>query len=502
MARKSFIVNAGFYTSASFLSVVASLISFPILTRLFEVGEYGLLGLVTGTIPLLVGIGKIGMQHASIRFYSDVNSTKTNWNMAEYFSTLYLTLLLSAGLLFLVWNVLVMTIGETIFENQLICVLFVISSYIVFVRILESAMLNVLRAQEEALKHTIFGVTKRFLVLGVTLCVLFFYKADLVPYFIAVAATEAVMLVIFAYRHIPFKKIRIANFRPKLVKAMVVFGVPMFGMEFGGALMNVADRYIIDAYLGHEAVGAYTSAYTLVDYGQGIVATALIASAIPTFLRINTDDGLDAASIFVTGALRLYIWAAVPIVLILAAAGESILELLAGEAYTAGAVIMPWVALGIAFFGVFELVAAGLYLTGNTGKMFYIILMTAVANIVLNMICVPKYGLIGAAGTTLVCYLGCIAASYFWSRRYLRIAVPWQSLLKSIAAGMLMFLVLSAWSPKELFLEIAYKGSLGLILYILLLLLFDRDAKKMLLRALPDRATRLAKQKVWARAGA
>lgn len=491
MAKKSFIVNAGFYTSASFLGVLASLISFPILTRLFEIGEYGLLGLVTGTIPLLTGLGKIGMQHASIRFYSDVNSDKTNWNMKEYYSSLYLTLLFAASVLFLVWNVLVMTVGEIIFEDQLLCVLFVISSYIVFIRIIESAILNVLRAQEEAFKHTVYGVSKRFLVLGVTLCVLFFYKADLIPYFIALAATEAVLLVLFAIRHIPFKKIRLSAFRPKLVKAMIVFGVPMFGMEFGGALMNIADRYIINAYMGKEAVGAYASAYTLVDYGQGIVATALIASAIPTFLRINSDDGLEAARSFLTDALRLYIWAAIPIVFILASAGAPVLEFLAGEDYTKGAIIMPWVALGIALFGLFELVAAGLYLSGNTGKMFYIILATALANIAMNLIWVPKYGLMGAAGTTLLCYVGCIVASYAWSRRYLRIDIPWASLLKSTLAGGICYIVVSAWSPEILLLEIVFKGSVGVVLYILLLAMLDADAKVSMCKILPQRAQRL-----------
>lgn len=477
MADKSFLRNASLYSSASFVTVIASLISFPILTRMFEVGEYGMLGLITGTIPLLVAVGKIGMQHASIRFYSDVSNGGTPWTMVHYYSSLYLTLMLSAGTLFLIWNIFVMTVGEEIFDDLTLCILFVISSYIVLVRILESAMLNVLQAQEKAGRHAIFKVCKKLLVLAATLGTLFFYKAELIPYFQALAIAEAVLLVGFALYFIPFKSIKLSGYKKSLVASMMAFGIPMFGMEFGGALMNVADRYIINAYLTKEQLGAYSSAYTLVDYAQGIVTTALIASAIPMFLRLNAKQGLDQAQQFLTGALRVYIWAAMPVIFIVASAGESILTFLAGEDYAVGAPVMPWVAAGIGLFGVFELVAAGLYLSKNTGKMFYIVLGTAIANIALNLFAIPRFGLLGAAVTTLLCYFAAIVASYQWGKRYLHIRIPWSSLARATLAGALMYAGLSLWSPETVLLDVLYKGTVGLMIYALLILLFDRDAR-------------------------
>lgn len=488
MASSSFLRNASFYSSASFITVIASLISFPILTRMFEVGEYGMLGLITGTIPLLVAVGKIGMQHASIRFYSDVSHGGTPWTMVQYYSSLYLTLMLSAGTLFLIWNIFVMTVGEEIFDDLTLCILFVISSYIVLVRILESAMLNVLQAQEQAAKHTIFKVCKKLLVLVATLGTLFFYKAELIPYFQALAIAEAVLLVGFALYFVPFKKIKLSGYKKSLVASMMAFGIPMFGMEFGGALMNVADRYIINAYLSKEQLGAYSSAYTLVDYAQGIVTTALIASAIPMFLRLNAKEGLDNAQRFLTGALRVYIWAAMPVIFIVAAAGQSILTFLAGEDYASGAPVMPWIAAAIGLFGVFELVAAGLYLSKNTGKMFYIIVATAVANIALNLYAIPRYGLMGAAVTTLVCYFVAIVASYLWGRRYLHIQIPWLSLAKAALAGSLMYAFLNLWSPEMPLLDVLYKGSVGLMIYALLIVLLDSDARFELGKLRPAKA--------------
>lgn len=492
MGKKSFIKNAGFYSSASLLTVIASFISFPILTRLFEVGEYGMLGLVTGTIPLLVGLGKAGMQHASIRFYSDIARGKSDWSLKEYFSSLYLFLMFSSTLMLVVWNILVMTIGELIFEDKMLCVLFVISSYLVFTRILESPIVNVLQAQEEAFQQTIYKVVKRFVSLGATIAVLVFYAAELRWYFIALGVTEFALLLYFGMKHVPFQHIRVSSFRPKLVVAMMAFGVPMFGMEFIGGFLNIADRFIINHFLGAVELGKYASAATLVEYGQGIVTTALIASAIPTFLRLNSDKGIETAQRFLANALRIYIWVAVPVIFILASAGQSVLGFLAGAQYAEGAHVMPWIAVGVALFGVFELMGAGLYLSNNTGKMFWIAFVTALANLLLNVIAIPKWGIIGAAVTTAICYFGCIVATYLWSRRYLTIHIPWSSLSKSLLAGASILLVHSLWAPTIPFIDAAYRCVSGLMIYALVIMLLDKTAREELARVLPERLVRSA----------
>ena len=475
-----FLKNASLYTGASFFYVLASLISFPILTRVLEVEQYGMLGLVTATIPVLVGIGKFGLQHASIRFYSEIRSKQSSWTIEQYFSTLFISLVFSSLLMFLVWNGVVLAVGEQLFKSDLLCTLLLISSYIIVVRILESAMLNVLQAQEEALKHTIYKVVKRVVVLAATLTTLLFYRADLLPYFIVLSVVEVVVLLVFGFSFIPLGSIRLGHYRSQLVIAMMTFGVPMFGMELGAAIMNIADRYIINAVIGPEQLGFYSSAFTLVEYGQGIVTTALVASAIPVFLRLHSEQGVEQAQQFIETALRYYVWAAVPVVFLIASVGGPLLELLAGERYASGSIVMPWVAAGIGLHGAFEIVAAGFYLSKNTSKLFIIVSVTAIANVLLNYLAIPYFGIMGAAGTTFICYCGCIIASYWGGKRYLKINIPWHSLFVAIVVGGVIYLFHSIYMPENLLAEIAYKSLTGIALYIVLLASFDSRARKFL----------------------
>src|SRR6188768_3547641 len=57
------------YTSASVLVMLAGLISFPLLTRLLDNTQYGILGYYETWLMMAIAVAKLGAQHAIIRFY-------------------------------------------------------------------------------------------------------------------------------------------------------------------------------------------------------------------------------------------------------------------------------------------------------------------------------------------------------------------------------------------------------------------------------------------------
>ena len=57
------------YSTANLLIMLASVVSFPILTRLLDNTQYGILGYYDTWLMLAVAIAKLGAQHAILRFY-------------------------------------------------------------------------------------------------------------------------------------------------------------------------------------------------------------------------------------------------------------------------------------------------------------------------------------------------------------------------------------------------------------------------------------------------
>ena len=73
---RRFAAHTSNYTISSVLVTLAGLVSFPILTRILDVGEYGVMNLIATALSLMVGVAKLGMQHSTLRFYSEIKAGK------------------------------------------------------------------------------------------------------------------------------------------------------------------------------------------------------------------------------------------------------------------------------------------------------------------------------------------------------------------------------------------------------------------------------------------
>ena len=62
------------YSLASLLVTLASIVSFPFLTRIFPVADYGMMSLIGVLVTATAAVGKLGLQQAALRFYSEVRA--------------------------------------------------------------------------------------------------------------------------------------------------------------------------------------------------------------------------------------------------------------------------------------------------------------------------------------------------------------------------------------------------------------------------------------------
>ena len=59
------------------LVMAAGFISFPILTRVLSIEDYGLLGLISTTLFIAIAITKLGAPSSIVRFYPEYESKGT-----------------------------------------------------------------------------------------------------------------------------------------------------------------------------------------------------------------------------------------------------------------------------------------------------------------------------------------------------------------------------------------------------------------------------------------
>ncbi|TXC66421.1 lipopolysaccharide biosynthesis protein [Piscinibacter aquaticus] len=179
MATTGFSKHLSYYTLASVLVTLASVVSFPLLTRLLSVEEYGVMNLVSSALAILVGVAKLGLGNAALRFYSEVRAGKHGVDMNGYASTVVVGMGALGLVVTLGWLAATLLIPATWWNDPLVAPLMAFTSVLVLVRVLESALLNQIRAQELSGLLALFGVVRRYVGLAVIFGVLFWVSRDL-----------------------------------------------------------------------------------------------------------------------------------------------------------------------------------------------------------------------------------------------------------------------------------------------------------------------------------
>jgi O-antigen/teichoic acid export membrane protein len=167
-----------------------------------------------------------------------------------------------------------------------------------------------------------------------------------------------------------------------------------------------------------------------------------------TYARILTYIAL--ASVYVSLALTLF--------------APLLVSTISPPAYARAHRIIPAVAFSYALYGMYFVFTAGLNITKRTYYFPLIVGFAAALNVTLNLVLIPRYGMMAAAWTTFASYLILALLTCLCARRFYRVDYEYGRLIKLAAA---LLAVLAAGQA-----TIRIAGVWGAAWRLLLLLLF------------------------------
>lgn len=480
---KRLIVHVTNYSAGSLLVTLASIVSFPILTRLLSVDEYGVMNLIATALSLLVGIAKLGVQHSAVRFYSEVRTGKRpGVDMDGYAATVVYGMGALGLIATLLWAAASQLVPDAFWNDERLKPLMLLTACLVFVRVVDSAFINQLRAEERSREITVYSVIRRYAGLALLLFVLFFVARNLWGFYVATIVGEALAtlgLVAWMWKRL---QPRPRDFDAPLFKAMLAFGIPMIGYELASIVLSMGDRYVIQAMMGAEPLGYYSAAYNLCDYVRAIFLASFGAAVLPMYVRLWEEKGRDETAAFLRRFMHVYVMVAMLVVAGLSAVGPELIALLASDKYRAGAQVVPYVIGGMALDGLVMVAGAGLYIEKRTRTAALLVMGTAVLNIALNVVLIPSWGLVGAALATLVAYAVLLGLSMWAGRRCLAVSLPPLSLLKFGGIALLMYAALMRIAVSGDFATLVLRMAAGALIYVSLTLAVDAPARQLVVQ--------------------
>lgn len=459
--RRFFKASFG-YALSQIIGFGVSLLSFPLLTRILSVSEYGVLGLCSTSLLFGCALSKLGIQNSIVRFYYDY---RNRGELQVFFSTLWWGGCGAAAAISLLLVPFFLILGPAGYRTPFLTVVLVVFGMSLF-----SIVSNFLRAEERNGTNATLNLVFRAVSTFAGIALVYFWNAGVSGIFLA--QFVVVMLITAKYvaeyfaRYSPSTRL----FSPPLFREAVSFGVPLIAFELSSIALAFSDRYLITRFCGAEQLGIYTAGYTVCFYIADILKQPLGMSVIPIYLRLYTEQGVEATVAFVREIVGYVFLIISPVFAGTCAIKEDLLVLLASSKYSGAAVIIPWVLGSTLLYACQPLLAAGFTINKQTRTASVIIVSGAILNVLLNLILLPRFGIIAAAWSTAVAYVGVLLLMAMASARSFPLSLPFRRITFYLLSSAVMYLAVVQSGVESLLLRIA----LGGLVYSLLVIAFDR----------------------------
>jgi O-antigen/teichoic acid export membrane protein len=224
------------------------------------------------------------------------------------------------------------------------------------------------------------------------------------------------------------------QFDRSLLRAMNRFGMPLVPAALALWAINLIDRFFINGYKGQAENGIYSLAVRI----SSVIIFVMTAFQLawPAFAYSIKDD--DVAKRTYSYVLTYLLFATCWLSLALGVLAPWLVRILATSQFHRSAEAVPVLCFATAAYSGYSVLAIGIGRMRQTQFNWVVSGAAALVNIALNFVLIPRYGMMGAAVSTLAAYVTLFVGMWLRSRSVYPVQYQWRRLLTlaAVAAGL------------------------------------------------------------------
>jgi len=224
---------------------------------------------------------------------------------------------------------------------------------------------------------------------------------------------------------------------------MLMYGAPLMVLETLGVLLRLTDRYLIQGMLGEVELGMYSASYNLTAYLEIIVLATVTQALRPVYMKLWERDGVEPTKEFLSSTFHIYLAVGIPFVALFSATAPHLLNFLASPKFAPGTIIIPFVTMSFMLDGCVHWLGAGLYVKRNTRVLMKWSFVAAVTNLTLNVMVIPKFGILGASVVTVISFSLFIVGVTASASKYLSFDIDWVTPVKIAVMSLAVYFLLT-----------------------------------------------------------
>lgn len=284
------------------------------------------------------------------------------------------------------------------------------------------------------------------------------YNPDInVGYFVIANLVASIATLLLLYKEISV--IRFV-FDKQMWKEVIIYSYPLIIVGFGGMINEMLSRLVyrkvtVDSALqAKKDLGIFGANYKL-----AVLITIFIQifklAAEPFFF--NKSKSEDAQKVYAR-VMKFFVIACCFMFLVIALFLDLWQLLIASKykEYAEGIHIVPILALGSIFLGIYYNLSVWYKLTNRNMTGAYITIAGAIITLVLNIVLIPDFRYTGSAWATFICYAFMMVISYILGQKYYTIPYAKKKLLTYLAICVCMYILHEYAIARNLNHEAAY----------------------------------------------
>jgi O-antigen/teichoic acid export membrane protein len=445
-------IDIAIYGTGNILVKATAFITMPIYTRIFTPEDYGIWNFTLTAVGLLSTVLALGGDSVYLRYFFEAKTMKDHQIIT---STWFGFLMAWSSGVVLVCLPFSRVFSQWSFNTDRYGILFVLSLLTAPLVLLNTMCGQALRNQFRAQLFTVLNIISVLLSIGFGVIGAVVLKLGVVGVLGGALLGAGVILPVRLWA---IRELLRPVFSFKILQDLLAFGVPLVPTSLAYWVFGVSDRLLLGKLSTLDQVGLYSVANSLTSL-LAFVNSAVGQAWSPHAVRVYEEEQASAPALFGRVMTYLLIGFGLLSVGFTAFAREALVIFSTPPFYPAASVIGP-LAMGFVAYASIQITSSGISLTKKTHYFAIYAWPSAITNFVLNILLIPRWGMLATSWTTFISYLVLTLGYLVTSQRLLPVAYEKRKALSTIALTVGFVLaapLLPNWGlPANLVLKSAY----------------------------------------------
>ncbi|MBD5402792.1 oligosaccharide flippase family protein [bacterium] len=381
------------YAPSKLCGMLGNVITVPIYTSLFTTEQYGLYTISIAMLSFLCIIFSDWVGLSGLRFFRHHQLMD---DLPKYLTTLVTILTM---------NMLLMFAISFLFKDSLYSFFHVPFKYFLAVLFLiipvaiRALLSQILRAQLKSISYTITTILNQFATIFLAVFFAKFFNMGAASILLGMGISISLIDILLLYQSEIIKIFKFQKIEWKFIVPIMKYGIPIAATSLSAWIITQSNKFIMNSISGFSKAA-------LVGVGYGLTLPILMTlfamitvAAIPRIINLY-EAKIDVRPI-ISRFLGYYILVSLPIITIISLYNVEYTHLFTNEKFYEASTLVPYFSFGVFFLAMTDYTTLQYHLANKTHIEFMIKLISGIVGVILNIVLIPKMGLVGVGIATL-----------------------------------------------------------------------------------------------------